>query len=90
MLGAPWDLTITPCTISKMQLILVPMLTSPSGFGKSMYDSFGSTQEIIEVLERDVTIRKYSLVPTTVKQAAQVIDLNNPMDIRDFTIDLGN
>ena len=67
MLGAPWDLTITPCTISKMQIILVPILTSPSGFGKSMYDSFGSTHEIIEVLERDMTVRKDPVVPTTVK-----------------------
>ena len=76
--------------ISQMQLILVPMLTSPSGFGKSMYDSFGSTQEVIAVLERDMTVRKDPVVPTTVKQAVQVIDLNNPIDKRDFTIDLGN
>ena len=55
-----------------------------------MYDSCGSIQEVIEVLERDVTVRKDPVVPTTVKQAVQVIDLNHPDDIRDFTIDLGN
>ena len=90
MLGAPWDTTINGCFDSQMQLILVPMLTSPSGFGKSMYDSFGSTQEVIAVLERDMTVRKDPVVPTTVKFAVQVIDLNDRKDIEKYTIDLGN
>ena len=73
-----------------MPIVLVPRLTTPSGWGASTYDAMETREEVIDFLKRngDVCVRNDLSWPKNVNQnmVVQVIDLQNEEERKDFTV----
>ena len=66
--------------------IVVPTMRMPTGRSSSIWDTFGDKEEIRESIGSCVTFRNDRRVMSQHPMSAQIINLNDPLDVANHTV----
>ena len=69
-----------------LPFLIVPRMSLPAGRSKSVWDTFSSTDEVKQVLQPDMSIKRDRSVTKNARFAVQIIDLDNSTDVETHTV----